>query len=101
MGFQRKALVTYKASLCPRVLPKKKAKIFFDTYSPVACLVTSRVLLALAVYYGLLVHQMDTKTAFHNGELEMEIYMDQPDGFVLEGREGMTCQLLKSLYGFQ
>lgn len=44
---------------------------------------------------------MDAKTTFHNGELEMEIYMDQLDGFVLEGWEGMMCQLLKSLYGFQ
>ena len=44
---------------------------------------------------------MDAKTAFHKGEVEMEIYMDQPDGFVLEGREGMMNQLLKSLYGFQ
>nr|CAE03674.1 OSJNBa0042N22.18 [Oryza sativa Japonica Group]CAE76045.1 B1248C03.4 [Oryza sativa Japonica Group] len=51
--------------------------------------------------HGLLVHQMDVKTAFLNGKLEEEIYMDQPDWYVLEGQEGMVCKLLKSLYGLK
>ena len=42
---------------------------------------TIQVLFSLAASHGLLVHQMDVKTAFLNGELEEEIYMDQPDGF--------------------
>ena len=46
---------------------------------------TIRVLLSLAASYGLLVHQMNVKTAFLNEELEEEIYMDQPDGFVSKG----------------
>ena len=45
-------------------------------------LTTIRVLLSLAASHGLLVHQMDVKIAFLNGELEVDIYMDQPDGFV-------------------
>jgi hypothetical protein len=44
---------------------------------------------------------MDIKTTFLNGELEDEIYMDQPDGFVVKGQEGMVCKLLKSLYGLK
>nr|CAE01619.3 OSJNBa0042L16.8 [Oryza sativa Japonica Group] len=44
---------------------------------------------------------MDVKTTFLNGELEEEIYMDQPDGYVLEDQKGMVCKLLKSLYGLK
>nr|AAT77072.1 retrotransposon protein, putative, Ty1-copia sub-class [Oryza sativa Japonica Group] len=51
--------------------------------------------------HGLLVHQMNVKTTFLNGELDEEIYMDQPDGFVVEGQEGKVCKLLKSLYGLK
>ena len=45
--------------------------------------------------------QMDVKIAFLNGELEEEIYMDQPDGFVANGQEGKVCKLLKPLYGLK
>ena len=62
---------------------------------------TIRVLLSLAASHGLLVHQMDVKTTFINGELDEKIYMEQPTRFVANGQEGMVCKLLKSLYGLK
>jgi hypothetical protein len=59
------------------------------------------VLLSLAASHGLIIHQIDLKTAFLNGELEEEIYIDQPNEFVANGQEGMVCKLLKSLYGLK
>jgi hypothetical protein len=75
----------YKARLVAKGYNQKEDEDFFDTYSPVARLTTIRVLLSLAASHGLLVHQMDVKTDFLNGELEKEIYMTQHDGFVVKG----------------
>jgi hypothetical protein len=55
----------------------------------------------MAASYGLIVHQMDVKISFLNGELEEEIYMDQPDGFVVKGEERKMCKLLKYLYSLK
>jgi hypothetical protein len=91
----------YKAQLVAKGYTQKEGKDFFDTYSPVARMTTIRVLLSLATSYGLIVHQMDVKTTFLNGEWDEEIYMDQPDGFVVKGQEQKVCKLLKSLYGLK
>jgi hypothetical protein len=88
----------YKARFVAKDYRQKEGEDYFNTYSPVARLTTIRVLLFMAASYGLIVHQMDVKTAFLNGELEEEIYMDQPDGFMVKGEERKVCKLLKSLY---
>jgi hypothetical protein len=88
----------YNTRLVAKGYTQKEGEDFFDTYSPVARLTTIRVLLSLAASHGLLIHQMDVKTTFLNRELEEDIYMDQTDGFIAKGQEGMMCRLVKSLY---
>ena len=77
----------YKARLVAKGYTQNKDEDFFDTYSPVTRLTTIRALIFLAASYGLIIHQMDVKTTFLNGELDEEIYMDQPDGFVMKGQK--------------
>ena len=62
---------------------------------------TIRALIALATIYNLLIHQMDVKTVFLNGDLEEEIYMTQPEWFKFPSQENKVCKLKKSLYGLK
>jgi hypothetical protein len=91
----------YKSRLVAKGYTQNEGKDFFDTYSPVVRLTMIHVLFSLAAWYGLLIHQMDVKIALLNGELEEEIYMTQPDGFVGKGQEDKVCKLQKSLYGMK
>ena len=58
-------------------------------------------MLAHAVQKGMIVHQMDLVTAFLNGELDEGIYMQQPDGYEVSGKENLVCLLKKCLYGLK
>ncbi len=60
-----------------------------------------RTILASAIQKDLKLHQIDVTTAFLNGELEEEVYMKQPQGFILEGQEKLVCRLNKSIYGLK
>jgi hypothetical protein len=44
---------------------------------------------------------MDVKTAFLNGEVEQEVYIEQSKGFVIHGKESHVCKLKKALYGLK
>ena len=74
---------------------------YFDTYALVVGITSIRVLLALASIYKLIVHQRDVKTAFLNGDLNEEVYVEQLEGFVLPRNEKKVCKLVKSLYGLK
>ena len=84
----------YKAWLVAKGYTQKEGEDYFDTYSHVARMTTIRVLLSLVASYSLIIHQIDVKIAFLNGELEEEIYMDQPGRFVVKGEERKVCTLL-------
>ena len=59
------------------------------------------MLITIAAIHNLEIHQMDVKTTFLNGDLDEEIYMEQPEGFIVLGKEKKVCRLVKSLYGLK
>ncbi|GJT62680.1 zinc finger, CCHC-type containing protein [Tanacetum coccineum] len=87
----------FKARLVIQGFRQKERIDYFDTYAPVACITTIRLLLALAAIHNLVIHQMDVKTTFLNGDLNEEVYMKQSEGFIMPGNEHKVCKLVKSL----
>ena len=58
-----------------------------EIFSLVLCEDSFRIIMALMAHYDLELHQMDVKTAFLNGDLDENVYMAQPKGFVVKGKE--------------
>jgi hypothetical protein len=54
--------------------------------------------MTLVTHYNLEWHQIDDKTVFLNGDLQENVYIAQPEGFVVEGKEHMVCKLKKFIY---
>ncbi|GJY50431.1 zinc finger, CCHC-type containing protein [Tanacetum coccineum] len=84
---------------------KQKSRIdYFDTYALVARISTIRLMIAMALIHNLIIHQMDVKTAFLNRELEEEVYMNQPLGFIMPGNENkvdLTKEFLSSRFSMK
>ena len=91
----------YKARVVAKGYAQKEGIDYNETFALVAKMTSICTLLAFAIIEDLKVHQMDVKTTFLNGNLEEEIYMDQPEGYVSKGQESLVCKLSKTLYGLK
>ncbi|WVZ89176.1 hypothetical protein U9M48_035612 [Paspalum notatum var. saurae] len=91
----------YKVRLVAKGYSQIPSTDFNDVFSPVVKHSSIRMLLSLVAMHDYELEQLDVKTAFLHGELEENIYMDQPEGFVIPGKENLVCKLKKSLYGLK
>jgi transposase InsO family protein len=91
----------YKARLVAKGFTQKWGEDYNDTVAPVARYTTLRALLAVATSKKLQVSHYDVKTAFLNGDIDEELYMKQPEGFIKSGTEQKVCQLKKATYGLK
>ena len=74
---------------------------FGETFALVAKMEAIRMILAYACSKRIKVYQMDVKSAFLNGELEEEVYIEQPEGFLLSEHGDSICKLKKAQYGLK
>lgn len=91
----------FKARIVTRGFQQKEGIDYAETFAPVVKFTTLRLFFALVAHYDLNCHQMDVKTAFLNGDLDKDVYMEQPDGFKDTSRPNHVCKLEKALYGLK
>jgi hypothetical protein len=88
----------YKARFVARGFSQKEGIDYEETFAPVARYTSIRTIIALAAKMKWKLHQMDVKTAFLNGVIEEEVYIEKPQGFEIEDRKSHVCRLKKALY---
>lgn len=90
-----------KARLVARGFTQTYGEDYGETFAPVSRHDTIRTLIAVAAQNKWKLHQMDVKSAFLNGEITGEVYVEQPPGFEVEGAGQMVYRLKKALYGLK
>eukprot|EP00253_Pinus_taeda_P025894 PITA_25894 len=94
-------VIRNKARLVCKGYAQQEGIEFEETFAPVARLEAIRMFLALSSFQKFKVYQMDVKFAFLNGDLEEEVYIEQPDVFILGNDPKLVFKLMKALYGLK
>lgn len=94
-------VMKHKARLVAKGYVQKLGIDFEEAFAPVTRMETVRLLLALAARNEWEVHHLDVKSAFLNGRLYEEVYVNQPEGYIKEGQETKVYKLYKALYGLR
>ncbi len=91
----------YKARLVAKGYVQTYGIDYEETYSLVAKMTTVRAIIAMAALKGWSLHQMDVTNVFLHGDLQEEMYMEQPPGYVDQTHSNLVCRLKKALYGLK
>jgi hypothetical protein len=93
--------VRNKAHLVSQGYSQVEGLDFGNTFAPITRLEAIRILLAIVVFKGFKLYQMDVKNAFLNGFIQEEVYVRQPPGFESPKYPDRVYNLLKTLYGLK
>jgi hypothetical protein len=94
-------VVRNKARLVAQGYTQVEGLDFGETYAPVARLEAIRILLAYACSHDIKLYQMDVKSAFLNGYINEEVYIEQPPGFEDDKKPDHVYKIKKALYGLK
>ncbi|KAJ1530171.1 hypothetical protein ONE63_005102 [Megalurothrips usitatus] len=91
----------YRARLVTKGYTQTYGVDYFETFAPVVRRETLRILFSVAVNFNLKIAHLDVKTAFLHGDLKENVFLSQPDGFMIPGSEHLVCRLHKAVYGLK
>jgi len=91
----------YKDRLMAKGYTQREGINYEKIFLPVVRFASIRLILAIVAHLNLELYQMNVKTAFLNGELDAEIYMNQHVGFIEKGEERKFCKLRRSIYNLK
>ncbi len=91
----------YKARLVAKGYAQTYGIDYEETYSPIAKMITIKIIITMAITKGWSLHQLDVKNVFLHGYLQEEVYMEQPPGYVDQTHPNLVCRLKKALYGLK
>jgi hypothetical protein len=91
----------FKEIFLARGFNHKEGIDYKETFSLVARYTSIRTIITLDYVLGWKLHYMDVRTPFLNGKIEEEVFLEQPDGFVLHKKGTHVCKLRKTLYGLK
>eukprot|EP00253_Pinus_taeda_P012783 PITA_12783 len=94
-------VIRNKAKLVCKGYAQQEGIDFEETFAPVARLEGILMFLALSSFQKFKVFQMNVKSTFLNGDLEEDVYIEQPDGFILGNDPNLVCKLKKAFYGLK
>jgi hypothetical protein len=95
---EHRVVIRNKARLVAKCYSQVEGLDFDETFAPVARLESIHILLAYATHYGFKLYQMDVKSAFLNGSIKEEVYVEQPPGFEDEEYSNHVYKLHKTFY---
>ena len=89
----------YKGRLVAKGYNQRPGFDYLEIFAPTVRMPTIRVVLAMAAIQDLHLHSIDISHAYLNGEMDCDVYMEQPEGFAVGDPREMVCLLKKSIYG--
>jgi len=91
----------FKARFVARGFSRVEGVDYEETFAPMARYTSIHSIISIATEMDWKIHQMDVKTTFLNGFIQEEVYIEQPQGFEVHGKESHVCRLKKALYGLK
>lgn len=91
----------FKARLVAKCFPPKYGEDYEETFAPVVSHATIRNFLVMTLYKVLNLRHVDIKNAFLQGELQKNIYVHQPESYVVLEQEQKMCRFKKAMYGLK